>query len=67
MNETDYLMTPTEVAKYLGVSKTTMNRYINDPVNPVPTIRLSQMLVRIRKSSFDEWLKNTTPGFLKHK
>lgn len=60
MNEPDYIMTTREAAKYMGVSKVTLSRHINEKVNPIPTIRLSLRLVRIRKSTLDEWINKMT-------
>lgn len=58
MTEIDYLMTPKEVAKYMGVSKMTVSKYLNKETNPIPAIRISPGLVRIRKVLLDEWLSN---------
>lgn len=69
MTEIDYLMTPAEVAKYLGVTNTTVSRHMNDIVNPLPSIRVSNRVVRVRKSSLEKWLNSLigTAKFIKNK
>ena len=70
MTEKDYLMTPQEVSEYLGVTITTVSRHMNSETNPLPSIRISNRVVRVRKFDLDDWLSamtGTSREFIKNK
>lgn len=46
-----------EVAEYLGVHINTIYKYLKDEQNPLPTFRISERIIRVKKSELDAWLK----------
>ncbi len=56
MEEKDYLMTPREVAKYMKVSLMTITRRMKDMEDPIPTIKISDRIIRIRFSELQKWM-----------
>ena len=59
MPEINEIMTITEVAKYLKVSKSQVNNFMRREFNPLPTIYLTPASPRIIKSQLDEWVIET--------
>lgn len=49
-------LTPEEAAEYLNVSVTTIYRYIEQEVNPLPSYKISSKNIRITLSELDEWI-----------
>jgi len=49
-----------ELAQYTGISDRTLWDLLKDPVNPIPHYRVGAAgrIVRIKKSEFDEWMRN---------
>lgn len=47
-----------QVATYLGVSISTIYRYIADKENPLPTFNISKKTIRVKKSELDKWLES---------
>ena len=49
-----------ELAQYAGISDRTLWDLLKDPVNPIPHYRIgvAGRIVRIKKSEFDEWMRN---------
>ncbi len=49
-----------ELAEYAGISDRTLWDLLKDPVNPIPHYRVGAAgrIVRIKKSEFDEWMRN---------
>jgi len=49
-----------ELAQYTGISDRTLWDLLKDPVNPIPHYRIGSAgkIVRIKKSEFDEWMRN---------
>ena len=57
--EREYLKV-SELAQYAGISDRTLWELLKDPVNPIPHYRVGAAgrIVRIKKSEFDEWMRN---------
>jgi excisionase family DNA binding protein len=57
--EREYLKI-SELAQYAGISDRTLWDLLKDPVNPIPHYRVGAAgrIVRIKKSEFDEWMRN---------
>ena len=53
MSKNGKLLKITEVCEMLGVSKPMVYDFIKDAENPLPVIRLSERIVRIRKKDLD--------------
>ena len=62
MQEYKEFMDLEEVAKYLGVSISTVYRYIRDRKNPLPTFQISKQIIRVKKVELDIWLENYKKG-----
>ena len=58
-NEDDYqeFMDLQEVADYLKIHINTLYKLIRLEENPLPTIQISERILRIKKSELDEWLE----------
>jgi len=59
MNE-DYqeFLSIEDVAKYLGVYRDTVYRYIHDIKKPLPSMKISRKKILVRRSDLDEWLES---------
>ena len=55
------LMTPSQVAAYVGVNRVTIYRMLNKRAFP-PPMRISERVVRWRKSELDAWLDSRREG-----
>ena len=55
--ETVEFMSVEEVAKYLGVWKDTVYRYMRDEKKPLPAMRISRKKILIKKVDLDKWLE----------
>jgi excisionase family DNA binding protein len=47
-----------EVAKYLGVYRDTVYRYIRDIKKPLPAMKISRKKILVKKIDLDSWLEN---------
>jgi len=61
MEQTDYkeFMTVTDVAKYLGVYRDAVYRYMEDIKRPLPAMRISSKKILIKKLDLDVWLERS--------
>jgi excisionase family DNA binding protein len=44
------------VSKYLGVSISTVYRYIHSKENPLPSIKISKGVLRVNKQELEGWV-----------
>ena len=56
------LMSMNQVARYIGVSRRSIERWIANETMPRSIVMKVGKLVRIRKSDLDEWLQSTNKG-----
>ena len=56
VTEDRYLRLP-ELARYAGVSIRTLQRFIADPVHPLPVHHLTGRSVHVLRSEFDRWVR----------
>jgi len=62
MSQGDFMMTPSEVAKYLGISKATFWRYRQLPGFPAGVhYGPSKRSLRIPKSAVIKWIRSLKP------
>lgn len=47
-----------DMARTLGVYRTTIYNYMKDINHPLPSIRISRSKILVKKSDFDNWLEN---------
>jgi len=46
-----------QVAEYLGVHINTVYKYLKDEKNPLPSFRVSERTIRVKKVELDKWLE----------
>jgi excisionase family DNA binding protein len=46
------------VSVYLGVSMSTVYRYIHSKENPLPSFKISRGVLKVDKKELDNWLEN---------
>ncbi len=51
-----------QAAEYIGVSRTTVNQWINRKINPLPHLRWGLRSIRIIQSELEEWLEQYRAG-----
>jgi len=58
MSENEYrvFMDLEAVASYLGVSMSTIYRYINSKENPLPSFKISSSKIVVKRVELDEWI-----------
>jgi excisionase family DNA binding protein len=56
MDEINEILTIEEVAKLLHISRQHTYKLLYREIDPLPSIRLSEMTVRIMRDQFYEWL-----------
>jgi excisionase family DNA binding protein len=66
-NEYQEFMDLEAVSKYLGVSISTIYRYIHSKENPLPSIKISKGVLRVNKKELDDWIMNFHVKNLKRK
>ena len=54
------VLTIEEVAKFLHVSRQHLYKLLYRESDPLPSVRISEMSVRIIKSELDKWLERQT-------
>ena len=47
-----------EVADFLGVHINTIYKYIRDEKNPLPTFKISDRIIRVKKDELDAWVES---------
>jgi len=59
-NDKNYeeFMSIEEVAKYLGVWKETVYRYIHDTKTPLPAMKISRKKILVKKEDLKKWLED---------
>jgi hypothetical protein len=53
--EDGYLRLP-ELSTYSGIGERTLEKYLHDPINPLPYYKVGG-IVTVRRSEFDVWAK----------
>jgi excisionase family DNA binding protein len=46
------------VCAYLGVSMSTVYRYIHSKENPLPSFKISRGVIKVDKKELDAWIEN---------
>lgn len=49
-------MTRADVARHLNISERLAHMLIHDAVDPIPSFRIGNKLIRVRKTDFDAWV-----------
>jgi len=50
-------LSPKEAAELLGLSENTISRYLNYADNPLPSYKISDKTIRIRKDELIKWVE----------
>jgi excisionase family DNA binding protein len=65
MNSTtdnDRYMRLSELANYSSLSVRTLTRFIKDPVHPLPAHRIMGRTLLVKRSEFDQWVREREQG-----
>ncbi len=52
------LLTVQEIAEILKVTEASVYSYMKRKINPLPSMKLSPQVIRIRKEEFKKWLES---------
>jgi len=54
------MFTPEEAAIYMNISISTLYKYLNRNVNPLPSYKFSSKNIRIKKNELSSWMSKAS-------